>query len=562
LNLDKFFQIYLKLFCAVILLCLPACMVQQPSTQTFETTTGGGTTTGAFVNGGNTFGAAATLGTSDAFGLSFLTSGISRISVNSAGSVGIGTSSPLSKLHVEDNASVDLILKSAGGTLGSIRPALSGYYSEGTLSGPTAAQSGDTLMLLSGSGYGATTYGASPDAAILMSASENYTDAAHGSHIAFETTTSGTTTRAERMRITNAGRVGIGAVSPGAALDVQTTLNSAAGTDYGVKISPTINGGGTQGYTGLLVDVTQTAVGSGTKRLIDARIGGSSAFSIDSSGNLTVSGGGTFSGLTGITTTGGVTSSAWKGDVYTPTSAAVSLPPATGGAPAVVSSNIASTNGAAAYFYLNANNAGGVSQGLYIGAVSNAAGQTPTMVIGMRTGATSYAERMRIDTAGNVGIGVTGPTFQLELSTDSAGKPGTTTWTITSDERVKDIRAPFERGLKELEGLRTIYFKYKKDNPLGLPSDKEYVGVTAQDVLAVIPEAVSKDKKGYYHVTTDSIIWTAINAIKELYHKWFDDSQELHREIASLKNENELLKERMNALERKFELQREKSPGF
>lgn len=121
----------------------------------------------------------------------------------------------------------------------------------------------------------------------------------------------------------------------------------------------------------------------------------------------------------------------------------------------------------------------------------------------------------------------------MQLSTDSAAKPGTSTWTIASDERLKDIRAPFTRGLDALNGLNTVYFNYKKDNPLDLPSEKEYVGIKAQDAQKAIPEAVSSDEQGYLHVTNDSIIWTAVNAIKELYSKFLGHD----REIASIKAE-------------------------
>jgi hypothetical protein len=140
--------------------------------------------------------------------------------------------------------------------------------------------------------------------------------------------------------------------------------------------------------------------------------------------------------------------------------------------------------------------------------------------------------------AGNVGIGLDNPTYLLQLSADSAAKPGSSTWTVASDQRLKDIQAPFTRGLQALEGLNTIYFKYKKDNPLDLPSSKRFVGIKAQDVLKVIPEAVSKDAQGYLHVNNDSIIWTAVNAIKELYSKWTLHDQELAR----LKRENAQLK--------------------
>lgn len=157
--------------------------------------------------------------------------------------------------------------------------------------------------------------------------------------------------------------------------------------------------------------------------------------------------------------------------------------------------------------------------------------------------AATFTERMVIlNDSGNVGIGVVTPTYQLQLSTDSAAKPGTSTWTIASDMRLKNSRAPFTRGINELLGLNTIYFTYKKDNPLGLPSDKEYVGIRAQDAQKVIPEAVTVDEKGFLHVTNDAIIWTVVNAVKELYYKWFTDSLAVHRELASVKAENAELK--------------------
>ena len=51
---------------------------------------------------------------------------------------------------------------------------------------------------------------------------------------------------------------------------------------------------------------------------------------------------------------------------------------------------------------------------------------------------TSNTARIAIENVnGYVGIGTTTPTAQLELSTDSAKKPSTNTWTIASDQRLK-----------------------------------------------------------------------------------------------------------------------------
>lgn len=161
---------------------------------------------------------------------------------------------------------------------------------------------------------------------------------------------------------------------------------------------------------------------------------------------------------------------------------------------------------------------------------------------------------------GNVGIGTTNPTYQLQLSTDSAAKPGTSTWTIASDVRLKDIRAPFLRGLAAMEGIHPIYFKYKEGNELSLPTDKEYVGIIAQDAKKAVPEAVQADENGFLHVTNDSIIWTMFNRVKELYAQFKSlvvrvinlESKDVakDRAIASVKAENAKLKARADKAER------------
>ncbi len=53
-----------------------------------------------FIQGGNTFGELGILGTLDNFGLSFITNGSERIRVDTLGNIGIGTSTPESKLNI------------------------------------------------------------------------------------------------------------------------------------------------------------------------------------------------------------------------------------------------------------------------------------------------------------------------------------------------------------------------------------------------------------------------------------------------------------------------------
>lgn len=58
-------------------------------------------TSNYFCNGGNTLGAAGTLGTNDAFSLNFNTNNTQRMTIDSAGNVGINITSPTEKLHLD-----------------------------------------------------------------------------------------------------------------------------------------------------------------------------------------------------------------------------------------------------------------------------------------------------------------------------------------------------------------------------------------------------------------------------------------------------------------------------
>lgn len=61
---------------------------------------------------------------------------------------------------------------------------------------------------------------------------------------------------------------------------------ASSGIGYGISITPTINQSGTAGYTAHLINVTETATGSGAKNLIDAQVGGTSLFSVSNLGIL------------------------------------------------------------------------------------------------------------------------------------------------------------------------------------------------------------------------------------------------------------------------------------
>lgn len=157
-------------------------------------------------------------------------------------------------------------------------------------------------------------------------------------------------------------------------------------------------------------------------------------------------------------------------------------------------------------------------------------------------------ERMRISSDGNVGINVLAPAYNLHVA-GTAGLSTGTAWTNASDARLKDLHGDYEYGLKEIMNLRTVRFTYKKDNPLGLPSDKPLTGFVAQQVRAVIPDAVSENKNGFLELNADPIHWATVNAVQDLNKKLSETIDQLQKENAAKSAELAALKMRMDRLE-------------
>jgi hypothetical protein len=121
---------------------------------------------------------------------------------------------------------------------------------------------------------------------------------------------------------------------------------------------------------------------------------------------------------------------------------------------------------------------------------------------------------MNITSTGQLGIGTTSPD-QLLTVNGNADKPGGGSWGTYSDIRLKRLSGSFEGGLSQILKVKPVRYRYKEDNALGIRDRDEHVGLVAQEVQKVIPEAVTENSQGYLLVNNDPILWTMLNAIKE-----------------------------------------------
>ena len=162
---------------------------------------------------------------------------------------------------------------------------------------------------------------------------------------------------------------------------------------------------------------------------------------------------------------------------------------------------------------------------------------------------TDYNRRISIEQHGNVGIGTTSPDNLLTVN-GSADKPGGGSWGTFSDGRLKTVNGGFTPGLSQVMKIHPVHYRYKADNAMGIRDTDEHIGVVAQDVQKVIPEAVTENSKGYLLVNNDPIIWTMLNAIKEQQREIKQQQNLLRAQSAAMRSLKAEVRETRESLRR------------
>ena len=333
-----------------------------------------------------------------------------------------------------------------------------------TVTGGTGAASTLTLQSTSGAG--------SSDALIFKTASQS-----------------------ERMRILTTGEVGIGTASPQSALNLFTAVNGAQFISSGAQSSTEQTLLFRNSYY-----TNNTTAGLAAIGWIDTGASG---------GILTFKTGVNGGGVTNIPTEKmridnagkvgiGTASPAYELEVYgaNQATAAITNSGNTGGSIMLSDSGAGAGNGGSVLFTA-ANGSGNFAFAAIKGLLTNGTGPLGDLAFSTRngTGDTALTQRMILVAAGGLGIGVATTSYKLELSTDSAGKPGVGgLWTVVSDERIKTdiIPADLDRCYEIVKSVPLKHFGFAPgvytDDQI---NDKHSLGWIAQDVQKVFSKAVS-----------------------------------------------------------------------
>jgi hypothetical protein len=385
-----------------------------------------------------------------------------RMTLDATGNLGVGTTTtPAAGLLEVSNAanSANAIPGVVATTFTNTgNPLFVGRRARGTGGAPSAVLGGDALAGYLAQGFGTTGFSGTRGG-MFVQAAENWTDAAQGTRLNFNTTATGTNLPGTKMTVDPSGNVGIGTIFPAAPLEVSRT-----GTNTGIVSTLYTNGADAGSFL-----VAQSA--RGTAAAPQAVHAG------DFLGALLINGYGT----TGFNEAAVVAAVAAENftDAARGTAIGLGTTPL-GGNDSVI--------------------------GLALLPSGNVGIGTPADANGIPTA------NDKLQVFGDLRVGTTGTNGCVK---NFAGTQ--LTGTCVSDRRFKKNITPFGSALNQLTALQPVHFYWRAaefpDRHFG---EAQAYGLIAQDVEQVLPELVVTGEDGFKQVDYAKLPLLTIQAVKEL----------------------------------------------
>jgi hypothetical protein len=445
-----------------------------------------------------------------------------RMRINSSGNVGIGTTSPSSKLEVYDSANSNTVTITSDGANEQFRIRRYSNTNEQLLFGVHSSDYSYIQAVEQGVAYRALSLNpnggnvgigvTNPNALLEVNKNVSFSTIDTYAQLVVKTT-SGANGKLLNIGVDESaglsfiqsvdrgtdsmplilqrysGNVGIGTTNPGAKLHVIGEVKSSTTTSTYGYISMQPGGDTVQGYVEWFKPGPTRVAYMGYN---DGSSANNLGLQLENSANFIING-----GNVGI----GITSPKQKLDVN--------------GLVAITNTN---TSGyGELLFYENSSIkadifVNGSSQTNYAGANSMNIWQGSNAPMAFYTNGTN--ERMRITSAGNVGIGTASPSYLLDVN----GTARVTTLIETSAAKYKTNIQPLEPQLSRVTQLEPVTFDW-----IDKPNPKTNIGLIADEVEKIYPEFVSKTEDGeiegieYSKLTT--VLIQSIKELKEIVDK-------------------------------------------